>query len=121
MALETCKVWKEIDGHLIFTIFPTSKRRADETEEQTVERLTKRLKEVNKYLGTLEEYTMKRSDFPDHPDKEKWRIGDDNKIYVDNSIQTEKEIKQKIAQKAIDKLIALGLTAEEVVLLINDV
>lgn len=122
MALDVCKIWKEPNGHLIITVFPISKMISGETEEQCVQRLTERLKQVNKYLPTLEEYTMKRSEFPNHPDKEKWRIGQDKKIYVDVSIETESEKRQKTKQKVFNKLKALGLTDEEVNLLVkNDI
>ena len=114
MTLDYCKVWKEPNGHLIFTVFPSNQKSPSETEEQCIERLTLHLKQKNPYISSLEEFTMKRSEFPNHPIKEKWRVGNDKKIYVDETIETDSEKKLKSRQQAINKLKSLGLTQEEI-------
>jgi len=109
------KVFERPDGHIEVFHFNLRLKNPGESDDDFINRVMSKLKRDRPDYLTYTEHDKDSDDVPnDRKDRDKWRLKPSGKVEVDNSIETDKEKKDKSRKDAKTKLKALGLTDEEV-------
>lgn|SRR3990167_2375375 len=132
-TLDRVRNWTNSDGSIRTTYYiksamlkkgeispRTGKRiEQDETEEDFIERVDETLRNSQPEYKNLQSTLDRLSDLPDMKERNKFRRGNDEKIFIDHSIKLESEKRGEKVKALQDKLKTLGLTQEEISLIVK--